>query len=198
VKKPRFAAHERGLLVALAHFVPQWRDVVLLVRPETILRWHRAGFRLFWRAKSTVRARGMPTRRTPSETVELIRRLAQENPLWGAERIRGELLKLGVQRSPGSTSWIERYVAWFPVVTRSRRLCPADPCRDPGSTVLPLPVGVHFRDGVGFPRPRTATAPRLGIHFRFASGGSTSHTMRHCSTVEASSLAPGSRCTRRN
>ncbi len=96
VKKPRFAAHERGLLVALAHFVPQWRDAVLLVRPETILRWHRAGFRLFWRKKSTVRGRGMPTRRTPSETLELIRRLAKENPLWGAERIRGELLKLGV------------------------------------------------------------------------------------------------------
>jgi hypothetical protein len=96
VKKPRFAARERGLLVALAHFVPRWRDAVLLVRPETILRWHRAGFRLFWRGKSRVRARGMSTRRTPPETVELIRRLAQENPLWGAERIRGELLKLGV------------------------------------------------------------------------------------------------------
>ena len=100
-KKPRFAAHERGLLVALAHFIPQWRDAVLIVKPETILRWHRAGFRLFWRAKSRMRARGVSTRRTPPETVELIRRLAKENPLWGAERIRGELLKLGSQNSRG-------------------------------------------------------------------------------------------------
>jgi transposase InsO family protein len=95
-KKPGFAAHERGLLVALAHFVPGWRDAVLLVKPETVLRWHRAGFRLFWRAKSSMRARGVSTRRTPPETVELIRRLAKENPLWGAERIRGELLKVGI------------------------------------------------------------------------------------------------------
>jgi len=96
VKKPRFAARERGLLVALAHVVPQWRDAVLLVRPETILRWHRASFRLFWRARSRASMRSVPTRRAPPETVELIRRLAKENTLWGAERIRGELLKLGI------------------------------------------------------------------------------------------------------
>ena len=50
-KKPKFAPHERGLLVLLAGFMPRWRDAILIVTPETILRWHREGFRLFWRAK---------------------------------------------------------------------------------------------------------------------------------------------------
>jgi transposase InsO family protein len=94
VKKPKFAPHERGLLVLLAHFVPRWRDAMLLVKPDTVLRWHREGFRLFWRAKSKPPATSVP--RVALETVELIRRLADENRLWGAERIRGEFLKLGV------------------------------------------------------------------------------------------------------
>jgi hypothetical protein len=48
VKKPKFAPHERGLLVILAHFVPRWRDAMLLVKPDTVLRWHGEGFRLFF------------------------------------------------------------------------------------------------------------------------------------------------------
>jgi putative transposase len=97
VKKPRFVAHERGLLVLVAHFAPRWRDAMLLVKPETVLRWHREGFRLFWRAGSRSPARPPP--RIPTETVDLIERLAMENGLWGAERIRGELLKIGVRVS---------------------------------------------------------------------------------------------------
>jgi hypothetical protein len=52
VKKPRFTRYERGLLMVLARLVPRWRDALLVVKPETILRWHRDGFRLFWRARS--------------------------------------------------------------------------------------------------------------------------------------------------
>jgi hypothetical protein len=52
VKRPAFRAHERGLLVVLSHIVRGWRDALLLFKPETILRWHREGFRLFWRWKS--------------------------------------------------------------------------------------------------------------------------------------------------
>ena len=70
---------------------------MLLVKPETVLRWHREGFRLFWRARSRPPVAAAP--RIAPETVELIRRLADENRLWGAERIRGELLKLGVNVS---------------------------------------------------------------------------------------------------
>ncbi len=94
VKKPKFAGHERGLVVLLARLMPRWREAMLLVKPETVLRWHREGFRLFWRARSRPPVAATP--RIAPETVELIRRLANENRLWGAERIRGELLKLGV------------------------------------------------------------------------------------------------------
>jgi putative transposase len=105
VKKPRFAAHERGLFVLLAHFVPRWRDAMLLVKPETVLQWHREGFRLFWRARSRAPARSTP--RIATETVELIQRMAIENELWGGERIRGEILKIGVRVSKRT---IQKYV----------------------------------------------------------------------------------------
>jgi putative transposase len=94
VHKPRFTGYERGLLVILASFVPRWRDALLVVKPDTILRWHRVGFRLFWRARSRPPDASVP--RVSRETVDLIRRLADDNRLWGAERIRGELLKLGI------------------------------------------------------------------------------------------------------
>lgn len=95
VKKLRFTGHERGLLVLLARLVPRWRDALLVVKPETVLRWHREGFRLFWRARSGPPEASAP--RVSQEVVDLIRRLADENRLWGAERIRGELLKLGIR-----------------------------------------------------------------------------------------------------
>ncbi|MBM4362511.1 MAG: DDE-type integrase/transposase/recombinase [Deltaproteobacteria bacterium] len=97
VKRPKFAGHERGLLVLFASLMPRWRDAILVVRPDTVLRWHREGFRLFWRTRSRSPASSTP--RISAETVELIRRLALENRLWGAERIRGELLKIGVRVS---------------------------------------------------------------------------------------------------
>ena len=95
VKKPRFTGYEGTLLVILARLVPRWRDALLVVKPDTILRWHREGFRLFWRARSRPPEVSAP--RVSPETVDLIRRLADENRLWGAERIRGELLKLGIR-----------------------------------------------------------------------------------------------------
>jgi len=95
VKRPAFRAYERGLLVLLASLLLRWRDALLVVKPETILRWHREGFRLLWRwrSKRPTEARS----RVDREVVELIRRMARENRLWGAERIRGELLKLGIR-----------------------------------------------------------------------------------------------------
>jgi putative transposase len=86
--------HERGLITLLAAVLPRWRDALLLVKPETVLRWHREGFRLLWRWKS--RSTMPSTPRVSPDLVELIRRMAAENRLWGAERIRGELLKLGI------------------------------------------------------------------------------------------------------
>ncbi len=73
-----------------------WRDALVVVRPETLIRWHRAGWRLFWRCKSRP---GRPP--NPLELRLLIRRMAMENPLWGEERIANELLlKLGLRVSP--------------------------------------------------------------------------------------------------
>ena len=95
VKRPAFRSGERGLLLLLAGLVPRWRDAVLLVKPDTILRWHRQGFRLLWRCKS--RRSGKPRPRLSPDVIELIRRMARSNATWGAERIRGELLKLGIR-----------------------------------------------------------------------------------------------------
>ena len=94
VKRPAFAPPERGLIVALAAVLPDWRGATLLVKPDTVLRWHRRGFRLFWKRQSRTSSRES---RLPRATIELIRRMARENRLWGAERIRGELLKLGTR-----------------------------------------------------------------------------------------------------
>jgi transposase InsO family protein len=95
VNRPALRAHERGLFVLLARFLPQWRQALLLVKPDAVLRWHQEGFRLFWRGKS--RSSGPREPRLAPEVVALIQRMAIENRLWGAERIRGELLKLGIR-----------------------------------------------------------------------------------------------------
>ena len=83
VKLPVFKPHERGLMVLLSRIVRGWRDAVLLVKPETILRWHREGIRLFWKLKSRKRKPAEP--KISAEWIALIRRMAQENRLWGAE-----------------------------------------------------------------------------------------------------------------
>ncbi len=94
VARPAVTRADRALLVLLAGHVRAWRQALLVVQPDTLLRWHRAGFRALWRRKSRP-GPGRPP--LPAETVALIRRMASENPLWGAERIRGELRKLGIR-----------------------------------------------------------------------------------------------------
>jgi putative transposase len=94
VPRPSLTPVDRLRLLLSACLLPGWRDVVVLVQPQTILRW-RLGFRLFWRHKSKSWSRD----RVTSDTVGLIREMAAMNRLWGAERIRGELLKIGVRVS---------------------------------------------------------------------------------------------------
>ena len=91
--RPRISRSDRALLVLLASRVRAWRQALLIVQPATLLHWHRAGFRLFWRWRSAPRSRRP---RVPPETADLIARMARDNRLWGAERIRGELRKLGI------------------------------------------------------------------------------------------------------
>jgi putative transposase len=95
-KTPRLTRRERLSLVFLARLVPNWKQVLQIIQPDTLLRWHREGFRLFWKLKSRRPVPIQPQRLAP-ETIALIVQMARENRLWGAERIRGELLKLNIQ-----------------------------------------------------------------------------------------------------
>jgi putative transposase len=87
----RWAPWQRFTMGLAAGMAPAWRDATLLVQPATILRWHRAGFRAFWRR------RARPAGRPPTARAALIREMVARNPRWGAERLRGELLKLGIR-----------------------------------------------------------------------------------------------------
>ena len=90
--RPRLSAGDRVFWVLLARWFRDWRSWLVVVQPATVVRWHRRGFRLFWRWKS----RGRPGRPTiPRDVQALIRRIACENPLWGVPRIRAELRLLG-------------------------------------------------------------------------------------------------------
>jgi hypothetical protein len=92
--------------VALRRVWSRWSEALIIVQPETVVGWHRAGFRLFWRWRSRAAKLGRPT--TTIEVRQLIRRMAQENPGWGASKIHGELLKLGFELSERTVS---RYLA---------------------------------------------------------------------------------------
>ena len=83
---------DRLFLVQLYRWFPSILRVLAIVQPETVIRWHRAGFRSYWRWKSRSRG-GRP--QIDANLSALIRRMSMENPLWGAPRIHGELLKLG-------------------------------------------------------------------------------------------------------
>jgi putative transposase len=96
MKRPACTKTDRLLLVLLARAVRTWKHALLIVQPETLLRWHRQGFRLFWKYQSRA---GSPQPKISEETVALIKDMARDNRLWGAERIRGELLKLGIHVS---------------------------------------------------------------------------------------------------
>ena len=115
-RRPGLTRWDRLLFAALYHIQPDVLSSISIVRPETVVHWHRTGFRLFWGHKSRRRA-GRP--RVPVEVRRLIRQISIDNPLWGAPRIHGELLKLGIDvsqstvasymvrgRHPPSQSWL--------------------------------------------------------------------------------------------
>jgi transposase InsO family protein len=114
-KRVALSSIDRLLLVALYRLSPRVLDALKIIRPETLLRWHRAGLRAFWRWKSRPRGGRPPT---PTDIRRLIREMSVANPLWGAPRIHGELLKLGIdvgqttaakymarRRTPPSQGW---------------------------------------------------------------------------------------------
>ena len=92
IKRPQLTNPDRFRLVFLSHFTKFWKQALHIVQPDTLLRWHQNLFRMYWRRKS----QGRP--KVESETIVLIQKMANENLWWGAERIRGELLKMGIAK----------------------------------------------------------------------------------------------------
>jgi len=99
--RPPLAATDRIFWVVLSRFWKNWRSSLQIVQPETVVRWHRQGFRRYWAWKSRHRL-GRPA--ISAELRDLIRRMSRANPLWGAPRIHGELLKLGLTVSQATVS----------------------------------------------------------------------------------------------
>ena len=128
-----FTNSDRLFLIQLYRWFPSVLKVITIIRPETVVRWHRAGFRRYWRWKSRSLG-GRP--QIEADLRALIRRLSVDNPLWGAPRIHGELLKLGFEVAQSS---IAKYMI-------KRHGPPSQPWR----TFLPQPYAGHR--GHGFVR----------------------------------------------
>ena len=116
VKRPKLRPRDRVFWVLLSHLWPNWQSALAIVQPETVIKWHRMGFKLYWRWKSRSGKPGRPP--IEREVRDLIRRMSRENPTWGAPRIVSELALLGHdvaeatvakymvrQRKPPSQTW---------------------------------------------------------------------------------------------
>jgi len=101
-KRARLQRCDRLFWILLRYFWPHWAKSLLIVKPETVVGWHREGFRLYWRCRSRSKTVGRPT--TSGDIRTLIQTMAHENSTWGAPRIHGELLKLGVHVSERTVS----------------------------------------------------------------------------------------------
>ena len=132
----QLSSTDRLLWVWLYRIWPQALNAMVLVMPATVTQWHRNGFRLYWLWRSGSRHSGRPE--LNSEIRGLIRQMSVANPLWGAPRIHGELLKLGIAVSQATAG---RYMPW-------RRRVDEDVAilipHSPGCAVFPLPV-LHGR-----------------------------------------------------
>lgn len=100
--RPRLQIHDRIFWILLHRLWPAWSNVLVIVKPETVVAWHRTGFRWFWRLRSRPKSAGRPI--INAEVRALIRRMVEENSGWGAPRIHGELLKLGFNVSERTVS----------------------------------------------------------------------------------------------
>jgi len=150
--RPRLSAFDKLFWVLARRFWSEWKKVLIVVSPETVVRWHRSGFALYWRLISRTR-RLVGRRRLSKEIRDLIFRMVTENPTWGAPRIHGELLMLGFDISERTISrWMRRGAQ------RSRA----------GQTVaclLAQSSGGHRRDG--FLHCSDADFPRALLLFRY-------------------------------
>ena len=120
--RPRLRMQDRIFWIWLRRLWPAWSNVLVIVKPGTVIAWHRAGFRLFWRLRSRTKDSGRP--KVNAGLRSAIQQMTEENATWGAPRIHGELLKLGFDVSERTVS---RYL---------RRLSPSDQARNLWATFL--------------------------------------------------------------
>ena len=106
IKRPKLRPRDRVFWVWLSRLWPNWSSALAIVQPESVIRWHRLGFKLYWRWKSRARQPGRPP--IEREIRDLIRRMSLENPTWGAPRILSELLLLGYDVAEGT---VAKYMA---------------------------------------------------------------------------------------
>ena len=111
LKRPKLTASDRIVWAWLCEVWFDWRSALTIVKPETVIAWHRKGFRLFWTWRVRHGQAGRPA--VPKDVRELIRKMSRENPLWGAPRIHGELLKLGIDVSQNS---VAKYIFTVPTI----------------------------------------------------------------------------------
>ena len=102
--RPSLKVRDRVFWKVLSQVWPRWRDSLVIVQPETVIGWQKRAFRFYWRRKSRGAYRGRP--KLSPEVKSLVLKLSTANPLWGAPRIHGELLKLGIEISERSVSGI--------------------------------------------------------------------------------------------
>ena len=93
VPRPQVHRKDRLFWVVISHLWKDWRKALIIVKPETVIKWHRQGFKMYWHWRSRARNLGRP--KVDKEVRELIGRMSQENPLWGVPRIQSELRLLG-------------------------------------------------------------------------------------------------------
>ena len=106
--RPRLGSLDKFFWLTVRRIWSDWKNSLIVVTPETVVGWHRAGFRLYWKLISRVRAPG-DRKRVAKEVRELIFKMMLENPTWGAPRIHGELLMLGFDVSERTISrWMRR------------------------------------------------------------------------------------------
>jgi len=111
----RLRPSDRFFISVLTDLFDSWKETLLIVRPETVIHWHQQGSRLYWRWKS----RSIPGRpKIPHSQINLIKQVANENPLWGAPRLHGEILKLGFDISEAT---VQRYMPKRPQRTARQR-----------------------------------------------------------------------------
>jgi putative transposase len=118
VTRPQVKPRDRQILMLLASRIREWRAALVIVKPETVVRWHRQGFKLFWRRKSQ---RGLGRPPIAAETIALIEEMAMSNRTWRTKRIQGELLKLGIKINKGTVKkYMRRARRGLPPVKRGQ------------------------------------------------------------------------------